>query len=36
MIHDNIYVENVSVGASSIAEAHNIYAQSKQIIVEPL
>ena len=31
MICDNIYVDNISVGASSVQEAYNIYKQAKQI-----
>ena len=31
MICDNIYVDNVSVGASLVQEAYKIYEQAKQI-----
>jgi len=31
MIQDNIYVDNVSIEARSVAETHNIYTESKKI-----
>jgi len=30
-INDNIYVDNVSLGASLVKEAHKIYLESKDI-----
>ena len=32
MIYDNIYDDNVSVGASSVQEAYKIYEQAKQTV----
>ena len=35
MTFDNNYVDNLSVGASSVQEPYNIYEQAKQIFVRP-
>ena len=31
MIRDNIYIDNIALGANLIQEAYNIYEQAKQI-----
>ena len=35
LINDNIYVNNVMLGANSVEQAHKIYLESKRILQKP-